>query len=129
MSAVIKVFAFSDKYPNPNLSKNKNRKNEITPSAILEESLKRVCSKKLTLLQKRILLHIAETEHLGLTCSGQVREISRRMRIPESTVKWSIRALRDFYLIEGGTPENRGIPAKVTYPGLLIAEGLRREHM
>ncbi len=129
MSAVIKVFAFSDKYPNLNLSKNKNRKNEINPSAILEESLKRVCSKKLTLLQKRILLHIAETEHLGLTCSRQVREISRRMRIPESTVKWSIRALRDFYLIEGGTPENRGVPAKVTYPGLLIAEGLRREHV
>jgi len=119
------VFAFSDKYQN--ISKNKNSKNGITPSAILEESLKRICSKKLTQLQKRILLHIAETEHLGLTCSGQVREISRRMGIPESTVKWSIRALREFYLIEGGNIDNRGIPAKVTYPGLLIAEGLRRD--
>lgn len=126
MSAVTKVFDFSDKYPNLSKNKNNKEKNEITTSAILEESLKRICSKKLTLLQKRILLHIVETEHLGLTCSGQVREISRRMRIPESTVKWSIRALRDFYLIEGGSADNRGIPAKVTYPGLLIAEGLRR---
>ncbi|MGQ9759200.1 MAG: hypothetical protein ACUVQ5_01310 [Candidatus Methanomethylicaceae archaeon] len=83
--------------------------------------------KKLTPIQKRILLHIVETEHQALTCSGLVKEISRCMRIPESTVKWSIRALRDFYLIEGGTFDNRGIPAKVTYPGLLIAEGLRRK--
>lgn len=122
MSVFTEVLAFSEKYQT--LSKNKNK---ITPSAILEESLKRICSKKLTPLQKRILLHIAETEHAALTFTGLVKEISRRMRIPESTVKWSIRALREFCLIEGGSVNNKGIPAKVTYPGLLIAEGLRRK--
>ena len=118
MFAVIrKVFAFSDKYPYEN--------SKISPSAILEESLKRVCSKALTDLQKRILLHIAETEHVGMTCSRHVREISRTMGVPESTVKWSIRSLRDAYLIEGGSRSQKGVPAKVTYSGLLVAEGLK----
>ena len=118
MFAVIrKVFAFSDKYPYEN--------SKISPSAILEESLKRVCSKALTDLQKRILLHIAETEHVGMTCSRHVREISRAMGVPESTVKWSIRSLRDAYLIEGGSRSQKGVPAKVTYSGLLVAEGLK----
>lgn len=118
MFAVItKVFTFSDKYP--------YEKSKISPSAVLEESLKRVCSKALTDLQKRILLHITETEHVGMTCSRQAREISRSMGVPESTVKWSIRILRDACLIECGSRSQKGVPAKVTYSGLLVAEGLK----
>jgi len=47
------------------------------------------------------------------------------MGVPESTVKWSIRSLRDAYLIEGGSRSQKGVPAKVTYSGLLVAEGLK----
>jgi predicted transcriptional regulator len=116
-AVIQKVFDFSEKHLYENV--------KISPSAILEESLKRVCAKALTDLQKRILLYIVENEHIGMTCSRHVREISKTMDLPESTVKWSIRSLRDAYLIEGGSRSQKGIPAKVTYSGLLVAEGLK----
>jgi hypothetical protein len=67
-AVIQKVFDFSEKHLYENV--------KISPSAILEESLKRVCAKALTVLQKRILLYIAENEHVGMTCSRHVREIS-----------------------------------------------------
>ncbi len=97
----------------------------IKPSAILEKSLQKICDRTLTDVQKRILLHICRNGHSNKTCSRYVREISREMGIPESTVKWSMNSLRDALLIEGGSAAVKGVPVRVTYPGLLVAEGLR----
>lgn len=99
----------------------------VPPLEILEESLKKICSRVLTKVQKKILLHIMENEHLDLTISGYVREISRLFGIPESTVKWNLRLLRDLNLIEGGAIYRKGIPVKLTYSGLIVAEEIRRE--
>lgn len=68
-----------------------------------------------------------ENEHSELTLSSYVKEISRLFRIPESTVKWNLRLLRDLHLIEGGAIYRKGIPVKLTYSGLIVVEEIRRE--
>ncbi|MEM0285712.1 MAG: hypothetical protein QXI49_01670 [Candidatus Methanomethylicaceae archaeon] len=104
-----------------------SRTNIVPPLEILEESLKKICSRVLTDIQKKILLHIMENEHSELTISGYVKEISELLKIPESTVKWNLRLLRDLQFIEGGTIYRKGIPVKLTYSGLIVAEEIRRK--
>lgn len=97
------------------------------PTDVLEESLKKICSRVLTNIQKRVLLYIMENERSELTISGYVREISRLLGIPESTAKWNLRLLRDLHLIDGGAVYRKGVPVRLTYSGLIVAEEIRRE--
>jgi predicted transcriptional regulator len=115
------VFVFSDKTLDSKLNTDRD------PSDILERSLKKTCSKMLTDLQKSILVHISETECTGKTSTRYAQEISKKMKVPESTVKWSMASLRDALLIEAGRSDMKGVPVKVTYPGLLVAEELKGE--
>lgn len=98
----------------------------VPPLEILEESLKKICFRVLTDVQKKILLYIMENEHLELTISSYVKKISKALRIPESTAKWNLRLLRDLSLIEGGAIYRKGIPVRLTYSGLIIVEEIRR---
>ncbi|MCS7098169.1 MAG: hypothetical protein NZ922_04255 [Candidatus Methanomethyliaceae archaeon] len=97
------------------------------PPEILEESLKKICSRVLTDIQKKILLYIMENEHLELTISSYVKEVSKTLKIPESTAKWNLRLLRDLLLIEGGAIYRKGVPVRLTYSGLIVVEEIRRE--
>jgi DNA-binding MarR family transcriptional regulator len=104
-----------------------NTRSTIDPSKILEDSLKKVCFRVLTNLQKRILLYIIENEKREATLSRQAKEIARKMKIPEPTVKWNLRVLRDLNLIECGSINNKGIPIRLTYAGLIIANSIKEE--
>jgi len=62
-----------------------------------------------------------------ITLSRQAREIAKKLNIPESTVKWNLRVLRDLGLIECGSMNNKGIPIRLTYAGLIIANSIKEE--
>jgi len=79
----------------------------------------------MTPVQARVVQYLYDRgSSLSCTYSWYVRTISRELAIPESTVKWCLNLLRDLLLIEAGTATERGIPLRLPYPGLLVAEGL-----
>jgi hypothetical protein len=86
-----------------------------------------MAQKNLTEPQIRVLKYIHESE-MGKLCtySWYVRAVSTNLSIPESTAKWCLNNLRDMCLIEAGTSSKKGIPLRLTYPGLVVAEGLAR---
>ena len=83
----------------------------------------------MTELQQRVLLyiHTKEDNTINRTYSWYVRAISSELEVPESTVKWSLNNLRAALLIESGTLLERGVPLRLTYPGLTIAEKLSKK--
>lgn len=99
----------------------------IRPSATLEESLVRLAEKNLTSIQSSILDYIYRREVGGThTYSWYVRAIAMEMGVPESTTKWCLNNLRGMLLIEAGSSLEKGIPLRLTYPGLVVAKGLSR---
>lgn len=82
----------------------------------------------MTDLQREVLLYInCNDSSTSLhTYSWYVRELSRRMGIPESTAKWTLNGLRECMLIEAGSASMRGVPLRLTYPGLLVAEKISK---
>ncbi|MGF3499559.1 MAG: hypothetical protein ACQXXL_08100 [Candidatus Methanosuratincola sp.] len=95
----------------------------IRPSEILEESLVRLAEKVMTDVQQQILKYILLREEHGdpKTYSWYVRAISEELGLPESTVKWSLKNLRDACLIEAGSAAEKGLPLRLTYPGMVVA--------
>jgi predicted transcriptional regulator len=95
----------------------------IRPSEILEESLVRLAEKVMTDVQQQILKYILLREDHGdpKTYSWYVRTLSKDLGLPESTVKWSLKSLRDACLIEAGSAAEKGLPLRLTYPGMVVA--------
>uniref|UniRef100_A0A7C3J4W1 ArnR1-like winged helix-turn-helix domain-containing protein n=1 Tax=Candidatus Methanomethylicus mesodigestus TaxID=1867258 RepID=A0A7C3J4W1_9CREN len=84
----------------------------------------------MTELQRDVLLYInCNDSNTSLhTYSWYVRELSKKMGIPESTAKWTLNGLRECMLIESGTAAMRGVPLRLTYPGLLVAEKISKNY-
>lgn len=74
-------------------------------------------------MQQQILKYILSREAQGnpRTYSWYVRTISKELGLPESTVKWSLKSLRDSCLIEAGSASEKGLPLRLTYPGVVVA--------
>lgn len=85
----------------------------------------RLACKNLTLVQSKILDYIysreSGDEH---TYSWYVKSIAEEMGVPESTTKWCLNNLRGMLLIQAGTFLEKGIPLRLTYPGLVVAKSL-----
>ncbi|HDI47020.1 MAG TPA: hypothetical protein ENF82_04360 [Candidatus Methanomethylia archaeon] len=79
---------------------------------------------KLTPIQKKILCELYVLERFNRTFSWYVRYFSSRERLPESTVKWSIRSLRELALLRAGDSKRNGIPLKLTASGRIVAKYL-----
>ncbi|MEM1901357.1 MAG: hypothetical protein QW055_04460 [Candidatus Nezhaarchaeales archaeon] len=90
----------------------------------LEHALTRLALSKLTNLQKAILLRLYCEGNGEHTLSSLVRKLSSELGIPESTLKWSLRGLRDLGLIESGSVEVKGVPVSLTYAGLVVAKNI-----
>lgn len=58
------------------------------------------------------------------TLSSLVRKLAEELEVPESTLKWSIRGLRDLGLVESGSVEVKGVPVSLTYAGLVVAKNI-----
>jgi DNA-binding MarR family transcriptional regulator len=87
----------------------------------LEQALMTAASTKLTEKQRTILNwltvnHIEDTVYTNL-----IKQLSGELSIPESTVRWNLRGLREADLINAGTKENKGIPVSLTTMGRIMA--------
>lgn len=81
----------------------------------------------MTPVQTRVVQYIYARESTSsCTYSWYVRAISKELGIPESTVKWCLNLLREMLLIEAGSASERGLPLRLTYPGLVVAEKLSK---
>ena len=90
----------------------------------LEQALTRLALSKLTKLQRAILLRLYCEGNGKHTLSSLVRKLADELGAPESTLKWSIRGLRDLGLVESGSVEVRGVPVSLTYAGLVVAKNI-----
>ncbi len=81
---------------------------------------------KLNKRQKKILIEIYNNQNNGDTLTSLARKISKKLNLPESTVKWNLRLLRDVGLIEAGSINEKNIPVKLSMAGLLLAEVLKK---
>ncbi|GEM_PF-1015604 len=89
----------------------------------LEQALVKFAMSELTDLQKTLLKKVRENEGKK-TLTALTRELSKRYGIPESTVKWNLRKLRDMGLIIAGNAESKGTPVSLTEIGRLVVRHL-----
>ncbi len=82
---------------------------------------------RLSKKQKQLLLVADEFLRCeNMTLNSLIEEISRELKMPSSTVKWNINVLKKVGLIEGGRKDNKGLPARLTQGGKILAEYLRK---
>ncbi|MDI9619372.1 MAG: hypothetical protein QFX33_00905 [Candidatus Nezhaarchaeota archaeon] len=93
----------------------------------LEFALTKLASLGLTALQKRILLELYLNGNGDRTLSSLVRELSAKLNVPESTMKWSVRKLREAGLLLSGDVSRKGLPVLLTYAGLIVSRRLSKE--
>ncbi|MHA1721714.1 MAG: hypothetical protein ACTSXW_01420 [Candidatus Baldrarchaeia archaeon] len=88
------------------------------------EALIKVCKHRLTVKQKKILLHLYEVKYENCTFSRLALNLSKRLRMPLSTVKHILRTLRECGLIQAGNQYNKGCLAKLSPIGEIVAQEL-----
>lgn len=95
--------------------------------SIFEELLKvlvKVCKHRLTVKQKRVLLHLYEVKYENYTFSKLALNLSKKLRMPFSTVKYILRTLRECGLILAGNQYNKGCLARLSPIGEIVAQKL-----
>jgi predicted ArsR family transcriptional regulator len=50
-----------------------------------------------------------------------IQQLSDELAIPESTVRWNLKGLREAELIRAGTKDNKGVPVSLTAMGRIMA--------
>ena len=87
----------------------------------MEKALMTTATIRLTEKQ-RIILKWLIIEYDGTEVyTNLINKISKDLGIPESTVRWNMKGLREAYLIEAGTKDNKGIPVSLTTIGRIMA--------
>lgn len=87
----------------------------------LEQALVASANTKLTEKQRTILKWLTLQYEGSEVYTNLINKISNELDIPESTVRWNMRGLREAELIEAGTKENKGIPVSLTNMGRIMA--------
>jgi len=87
----------------------------------LEQALIASANTKLTKKQRTILKWLTLQYEGSEVYTNLINKISNELDIPESTVRWNMRGLREAELIEAGTKENKGIPVSLTTMGKIMA--------
>jgi DNA-binding transcriptional ArsR family regulator len=77
---------------------------------------------KLTEKQRIILKWLIMQYDGSEVYTNIIDKISKDLKIPESTVRWNMRGLREADLIEAGTKDNKGIPVSLTTTGRMMAD-------
>lgn len=78
-------------------------------------------STKLTEKQRTILQWLTLHEIEDIVYTNLIKQLSTELDIPESTVRWNLRGLRDAELINAGTKENKGVPVSLTMMGRIMS--------
>ncbi|MCD6164291.1 MAG: hypothetical protein J7J30_02505 [Candidatus Odinarchaeota archaeon] len=95
--------------------------------SIFDELLRvlvKVCKHRLTEKQKRVLLHLYEVKYENFTFSKLALNLSKKLKMPLSTVKCVLRTLRECGLILAGNQYNKGRLARLSPIGEIVAQEL-----
>lgn len=87
----------------------------------LEQALMTAASTRLTGKQRTILNWLTMNHIEDIVYTNLIKQLSGELSIPESTVRWNLRGLREADLINAGTKENKGIPVSLTTMGRIMA--------
>jgi predicted transcriptional regulator len=87
----------------------------------LEQTLTTATSTKLTEKQRNILHWLITHYEENEVYTNLIKQLSEKLDIPESTVRWNLRGLREAELINAGTKDNKGIPVSLTMVGKIMA--------
>ncbi len=87
----------------------------------LEQALMTAASTKLTGKQRTILQWLTTQYEEDEVYTNLIKQLSEELAIPESTVRWNLRGLRDAELINAGTKDNKGVPVTLTMMGKIMA--------
>jgi len=88
----------------------------------MEKALITSTTTKLTEKQRIILKWLIMQYDGSEVYTNIIDKISKDLKIPESTVRWNMRGLREADLIEAGTKDNKGIPVSLTTTGRMMAD-------
>jgi len=93
--------------------------------SILMKSFVRLAQVRLSSKQK-LLLKKARTllSSRQMTLTSLAEYLSSELNLAHSTVKWNLRTLRDMDLLTAGDANEKGINAKLTLAGALLAGAL-----
>jgi hypothetical protein len=87
----------------------------------------RLAEARLSDTQKTVLKTSAELLRFhDLTVTALADHVSRRSRVPYSTVKWNLRSLIDMGLLVGGDMASRGAQADLTATAKMLAAYLEQ---
>ena len=87
----------------------------------LEQALMTAASTKLTEKQRTILNWLTTRYEEDEVYTNLIKQLSEELEIPESTVRWNLRGLREADLINAGTKDNKGVPVSLTMMGKIMA--------
>ena len=87
----------------------------------LDQALMTAASTKLTEKQRTILQWLTTRYEEDEVYTNLIKQLSEELEIPESTVRWNLRGLREAELINAGTKDNKGIPVSLTMMGKIMA--------
>ena len=87
----------------------------------LEQALMTAASTKLTEKQRTILNWLTTQYEDNEVYTNLIKQLSTELEIPESTVRWNLRGLREADLINAGTKDNKGVPVSLTMMGKIMA--------
>jgi DNA-binding MarR family transcriptional regulator len=87
----------------------------------LEQALITAASTKLTEKQCTILEWLTHHYSEKAVYTVLIQRLSEELGIPESTVRWNLKGLRDADLIKAGTKDNKGVPVSLTEMGRIMA--------
>jgi DNA-binding MarR family transcriptional regulator len=87
----------------------------------LEQALMTAASTKLTEKQRTILHWLTTQYEDDEVYTNLIKQLSAELEIPESTVRWNLRGLREAELINAGNKDNKGVPVSLTMMGKIMA--------
>ena len=87
----------------------------------LEQALITAASTKLTEKQCTILRWLTHHYREKAVYTVLIQRLSEELGIPESTVRWNLKGLRDADMINAGTKDNKGAPVSLTEMGRIMA--------
>lgn len=93
--------------------------------SILKRSFIRLAQCRLSSKQKLLLKkskNMLSSHKMTLTALAEF--LSTELNLPHSTIKWNLRTLRDMGLLSAGDANEKGINAKLTLAGALLAESI-----
>ncbi len=86
----------------------------------MEGALEAASERRLTEKQKA-MLRVVSTIQGETIYTSLIDRVSEEMGIPRSTVRWSLKGLRDSGLISAGDRDNKGVPVRLTEAGRVMA--------